>query len=81
MSHVYPRDILREALKESAVSMIIVHNHPGGSLQPGQADLQVTSLMIRSASLMGIRIDDHLIITQSSWFSFSRAGIMDELRN
>ena len=81
MSHVYPRDILREALQESAVSMIILHNHPGGSLEPGEADLQVTSLMIRSASLMGIKIDDHLIITQSSWFSFSRAGIMDELRN
>lgn len=79
MSHVYPRDVLREALRESAVSMIIVHNHPGGSLQPGTADLQVTSLLIKSAALMGIHVDDHLIITQNSWFSFSRAGIIEQM--
>ena len=79
MSHVYPRDVLREALKESAVSMIIVHNHPGGSLEPGEADLHVTSLMIKTAAMMGIAVDDHLIITQSSWFSFARAGIIEQM--
>jgi DNA repair protein RadC len=79
MSHVYPRDVLREALRESAVSMIIVHNHPGGSLQPGAADLNVTSLLLKSAAMMGIQIDDHLIITQNSWFSFARAGIIEQM--
>lgn len=79
MSHVYPRDVLREALKVSAVSIIIVHNHPGGSLEPGDADLHVTSLMIKTAALMGIQVDDHLIITQNSWFSFARAGIIEQM--
>lgn len=79
MSHVYPRDILREAIKQSAVSMIIVHNHPSGSLEPSQADLQVTSLMIRTASLMGLKIDDHLIITQNRYFSFAKEGILCEM--
>jgi DNA repair protein RadC len=78
-SHVYPRDVLREALRESAVSMIIVHNHPGGSLEPGEADLQVTSLMIKTAAMMGITVDDHLIITQNAWFSFARAGIIEQI--
>lgn len=79
MSHVYPRDVLREALRQSAVSMIIVHNHPGGSLEPGQSDLSVTSLMIKTAAMMGIHVDDHLIITQNSWFSFARAGIIEQM--
>lgn len=79
MSHVYPRDVIREALRLSAVSMIIVHNHPSGSLEPSDADLHVTSLVIKSAAMMGIRVDDHLIITQNSWFSFSRAGIIDQI--
>ena len=79
MSHVYPRDVLREALKLSAVSMIIVHNHPAGSLEPGEADLAITSLMIKTAAMMGIHVDDHLIITQNAWFSFARAGIIEQI--
>ena len=73
---VYPRDVIREAVANTAVSLILVHNHPAGSLVPSAADCQVTKLIVDSAALVGISVTDHIIITRSGWFSFAESGML-----
>lgn len=71
------RIILREALIKRAHSIILAHNHPSGSLQPSQADKNLTQRIIEGAKLLNIQINDHLIITDTAYFSFRDEGLMD----
>ncbi|PWT95410.1 MAG: hypothetical protein C5B52_17850 [Bacteroidetes bacterium] len=66
-----PRIILKKALEEDAVSIIICHNHPSGSLRPSQADLDLTQKIKAAANLFDIRLLDHLIVSQEGYFSFA----------
>ena len=77
-SNVYPREVFREALLVNSTNIMLVHNHPGGDLIPSKADLLLTSRMIRLGEDMGIRVVDHLIITQSGWMSFMKQGFMED---
>ncbi len=73
--HVSPVDALRPVLTtERAVSMICVHNHPSGDTTPSPEDRRLTERMAKSASLLGIRFLDHIIVTASAYYSFSDAG-------
>jgi len=57
-----PREVFKSALEEGAASVILVHNHPSGSLDPSSEDLSVTSIMIDLGKLMGVEVLDHVII-------------------
>ncbi|MBF0805275.1 MULTISPECIES: DNA repair protein RadC [unclassified Streptococcus] len=65
-----PREILHYAVKHMASSLIIVHNHPSGSLRPSPNDDHVTQVLSEAAGTLGIQLLDHLIITQESYFSY-----------
>lgn len=72
-----PRIILAIALKIAAVSMIMAHNHPSGSLRPSKADEDLTWKIKESAKLMDIKLLDHLILeTDGSYFSFADEGMI-----
>jgi hypothetical protein len=75
------RIILSVALKASAVSIIISHNHPSGNTKPSDADIQLTKKMQEAAKVMDINILDHVIVTKDSYHSFADNGLMglDEL--
>lgn len=64
------RLILRYALQLHANSMILMHNHPSGTLRASNADKQVTKKIVMAAELMDIRVNDHIIFTDTSYFSF-----------
>jgi len=66
---VHPREVFQPAIEYGAVAVIVAHNHPSGSLEPTEADLQVTSQLIRGGALLGIELLDHLIITQDTYVS------------
>lgn len=68
-SVVHPRDIIREALFKHACRIILVHNHPGGSLRASEADIYVTQKIVEAAKMMGIEVSDHLIIANSRYYS------------
>ncbi len=70
------RLIFKHALELNAVSIIISHNHPSGNLQPSKADLQLTQEIKDGGKLLNINLIDHLIITQTSYFSFADEGIL-----
>ena len=65
-----PREILHYAIKHMATSVILVHNHPSGAVAPSRNDDQVTKLVKEACELMGIVLLDHLIVSQSSYFSY-----------
>jgi DNA repair protein RadC len=72
--HVTPAEVLRQAVLRSAASIICLHNHPSGDPSPSAEDRILTDRISRAASLMGIRLLDHIIITIRSYYSFSDAG-------
>lgn len=70
------RIILRYALQSKAHSMILMHNHPSGTLRPSNADQQLTKKIIDASTVMDIRVNDHLIFTDHAYFSFRDEGLM-----
>jgi DNA repair protein RadC len=71
-----PRIILRKALEEDAVSIILCHNHPSGSLKPSRADEQLTLKIKEAARLLDMTVLDHIIVSESGYYSFADEGIL-----
>lgn len=66
----HPREVLREVLRHQAHSFVLAHNHPSGDPKPSLSDKEVTHAMVRAATAIGIRLDDHLIVGDKSYYSF-----------
>ena len=71
-----PRIILRKALEEDAVNIILCHNHPSGSLKPSRADEELTKKIKDAASLLDIAVIDHIIVSEDGYYSFADEGIL-----
>ncbi len=71
-----PRDIVMDALQHNAAGIILVHNHPSGAARPSENDLKLTNNVAQACQLMGIRLHEHIIITQSEYFSFLEHGLI-----
>ena len=79
MVHASPADILSIPLQKQAQGIILIHNHPLGSLQPSEEDKNFTDLMIQACRIMKMHVIDHLIINEHSYFSFTETGLLDRL--
>jgi DNA repair protein RadC len=71
-----PRVILKKALEEDAVSIILCHNHPSGSLKPSRADEELTSKIKEAAKYFDIKVLDHMIVSDAGYFSFADEGLL-----
>jgi DNA repair protein RadC len=71
-----PRIILKKALEENAVSLILCHNHPSGNLRPSKADEELTFKIKEAARFLDIRVIDHLIVSEEGYFSFADEGMI-----
>ena len=71
-----PRIILKKALEEDAVSLILCHNHPSGSLKPSRADEELTKKIKEAAKYFDISILDHLIVSEDGYYSFADEGLL-----
>lgn len=76
-SIVHPREVFKEAVNNSASKIIVVHNHPSGSLKPSQQDIDVTNLLMEAGKMMGIPLLDHLIITNHGYVSLRQKLLVD----
>lgn len=74
---VDPKIVFRRALEKGASSIILVHNHPSGSIKPSQEDLVLTQKLVLSGDLLDIKVLDHLIIGGQGYFSFTDEGIIN----
>lgn len=68
-SVAHPREIFQSAIKNSAVSIILVHNHPSGDLQPSVEDINLTRKVEQSGNIIGIKLADHIIVSRTNYYS------------
>ncbi len=74
---VSPREVLKTALLSNAASLVFLHNHPSGRIEPSPEDLNLTTKLIAAAKLLDIKVLDHLIIGgDSAYFSFREHGLI-----
>ncbi|EJT5924275.1 JAB domain-containing protein [Clostridium perfringens] len=75
-SLVHPREIFKEAVKDSAASIIICHNHPSGDPTPSRDDINITTRLKECGKMMGIELLDHLIIGDNRFISLKEKDIL-----
>ncbi|HVG14509.1 MAG TPA: DNA repair protein RadC [Chitinophagaceae bacterium] len=71
-----PRIILKKALEQDAVSLVLCHNHPSGSLRPSKSDEDLTRKIKQAALFFDIKILDHLIVSDGGYYSFADEGLL-----
>ncbi len=71
-----PRIILRKALEEEAVNIILCHNHPSGNLKPSRADEELTQKIKEAARFLDIKVLDHIIVSDQGYYSFADEGLL-----
>ncbi len=71
-----PKLILKKALEENAVHLILCHNHPSGSLKPSRADEMLTSKIKDAARLLDMTVLDHIIVSEMGYYSFADEGLL-----
>ncbi len=73
---VYPREVVRAALRHNAAAVILAHNHPSGIAEPSQADRQLTRRLGDALGLIDVRILDHIVVGDSDCSSFAERGLL-----
>jgi DNA repair protein RadC len=73
------RTIIARALQANASTLIAAHNHPSGAAEPSESDKMLTRDLIAACHPIGIRVLDHLIVTENGHYSFADEGLLDEL--
>lgn len=74
---VSPREIIKTALEQKASNIIMVHNHPSDNIRPSENDIYVTGQVEKACDLMGIKLQDHIIIGKSDFFSFLKHKMLN----
>lgn len=69
-SIIHPREVFKSAIRESANSIILVHNHPSGDPKPSEEDMQITEKLFEAGKLLDIKVLDHVIIGKDNFHSF-----------
>jgi DNA repair protein RadC len=73
-AYVYPREVVRSALRHNAAAVILAHNHPCGEAKPSPHDHELTQLLSSALGLMEVRVLDHLILAGNRFYSFAEHG-------
>jgi DNA repair protein RadC len=71
---VHPREVYSIAIRECASSIIVCHNHPSGELSPSYEDIKTTQRLRESGEIIGIELLDHIIVSDSAFYSMREAG-------
>ena len=74
-SLVHPREVFKPAIRASAASVILAHNHPSGKVEPSTEDREVTRRLTEAAEILGIEVLDHVIVGDS-YFSMKEHGVL-----
>lgn len=75
-SIVDPREVFNPAIRKSASSVALIHNHPSGDPEPSEADINVTKRLIKAGELLDIKVVDHIIIGDGTYVSFKRKKLI-----
>jgi DNA repair protein RadC len=73
---IYPRIVVETAIRHKAKNVVLVHNHPGGSLRPTSSDMDLTWRLIDIMKDISIGVVDHIIVSNSAYLSFAEKGLL-----
>lgn len=73
---VYPREVVKAALKYNAGAVIFAHNHPSGVAEPSRADEMLTTALKQALALIDVRTIDHFVVAGTGTISFAERGLM-----
>lgn len=76
-SAVHVREVMESALRNSAVSLIFAHNHPTGNPEPSKSDYDITRDLVHAGVIMQIKVLDHIIVGNNTYFSFASDGFIE----
>jgi len=76
-AHVYPREVVKEALDHDATALILVHNHPSGTLKASEQDMHLTRTLTEICSQVGVSLHDHLIATRNGVYSIRLGSCLE----
>jgi len=81
-SVVSPREVFKSTILSNSAAFVAIHNHPSGSLNPSQEDIDVTKRLLSCSELLGVKMLDHIIVAGETGdiFSFKSEGLLDQLR-
>lgn len=71
---VHPREVFQAAILAGSVSIVLVHNHPSGSIEPSPEDVKITEQLKQAGKVLGIKLLDHVIVADHSHYSFQECG-------
>jgi DNA repair protein RadC len=74
---VHPREVFADPILDRASAIVVAHNHPSGNLQPSAEDNEITQRLKAAADILGIGFLDHLIFSESFYFSYRQKGLID----
>jgi DNA repair protein RadC len=74
---VHPREVFADPLLDRASAVVVAHNHPSGLLEPSGEDNEITLRLRKAADILGIAFLDHLIFSETAWFSYNQAGLLE----
>jgi len=75
-SIVHPREVFRMAIMKGVDSLILAHNHPSGEINPSKEDIRITTNLVKTGDIIGIKVIDHIIIADSMFYSFKEQGLL-----
>ena len=75
-SLVHPREVFEPAVRNTAASIILVHNHPSGTLQPSTNDNLLTLRLKDAGKIIGIEVKDHIIVSNVGYLSYKEKGLL-----
>jgi len=75
-SLVHPREVFADAITDRAASIICIHNHPSGTLEPSSQDIAITNQLKEAGSLIGIQLIDHIIVSKNGHVSMREQGFL-----
>lgn len=73
-SIVHPREVFKTAILSNAASIVMIHNHPSGDVTPSKEDKEITLRIKESGIILGIKLLDHIIIGNDTYYSFKEHG-------
>ena len=77
-SSIFPREVMTTAVKHGATSLVFVHNHPSGDPEPSASDRALTRDLVYAGRIMQVKVLDHIIIGDNTYYSFAGEGLIEE---
>ena len=77
---IHPREVFADPIHDRASAIVVAHNHPSGNVQPSSEDSKITQRLKVSADILGLNFLDHLIFSETFYFSFRQEGLINKTK-